>query len=161
MDSVPISYQSLFFFQLYVGEQQRISSFKASLSLLSASPNKVLSDLIATVKESYKCKFGSFPSAHLVILGERDFYSPLLVIKQHVSHVLCVMNFTFSFLFSLPALPAGSRIEDLLTLASQDIEPTTDESMQDTGTSFLCEHQKLMLQHFDSTETAILPDHVV
>ena len=71
------------------------------------------------------------------------------------------MNFTFSFSFSLLALPAGSKIEDLLTLASQDVEPATDESMQDTGTSLLCEHQKLMLQHFNNTDTAVLPDHVV
>ena len=81
--------------------------------------------------------------------------------KRPVSHVMRVTNFTFSFLFSLSALPAGSKIKDLLTLASQDIEPTTNESMQDTSTSLLHEHQKLMLQHFGSTETAILPDHVV
>ena len=71
------------------------------------------------------------------------------------------MNFTFSFLFFLAVLPTGSIIEDLLTLASQAIEPTTDESMQDTGTSLLCEHQKLMLQHFGSTKTAILLDHII
>ena len=79
MDSVPIPYQSLFFFQLYVGEQQRMSSFKASLSLLSASSNEALSDQRATAKESYKCKF-SFPTL-VVILGEHNFHSPLLVMK--------------------------------------------------------------------------------
>ena len=81
MDSVPIPYQSLFFFQLYVGEQQRMSSFKASLFLLSASPNEALSDLKATAKESYKCKFGFFPLALVVILAECNFRSPLLVMK--------------------------------------------------------------------------------
>ena len=138
-----------------------MSSFKASLSLLSASPNEALSDPIATVKESYKCKFGFFPLALVVILGEHNFHSPLLVMKRPVSHVMWVMNFMFSFLFSLSALPAGSRIKDLLTLASQDIEPTTDESMHDTGTSLLPEHQKLMLQHFGSIKTAILLDHII
>ena len=64
------------------------------------------------------------------------------------------------FVFSLAALPTGSKIEDLLTLASQDIEPVTDESMEDKSTSFLHEHQKLMLQHFGNMDTAILPDHV-
>ena len=65
------------------------------------------------------------------------------------------------FVFFLAALPMGSKIEDLLTLASQDIEPVTDELMEDKGTSLLCEHQKLILQHFGNTDTAILLDHVV
>ena len=70
-------------------------------------------------------------------------------------------GFDVLFWFSPLALPAGSKIEDLLTLASQDIEPTTDELMEDRGMSLLSEHQKLMLQHYGNTDMAILPDNIV
>ena len=65
-------------------------------------------------------------------------------------------------LFCSPvALPTGSKTEDLVTLAGQDVESTSDESMEKAGSSLLREHQKLMLQHFGHKEVAILPDHVV
>ena len=67
----------------------------------------------------------------------------------------------FSSSFFILSLPAGSKIEDLLALASQDIEPATDKLMEDKGTSLLREHQELMLQYYGNTDTAILPDHVV
>ena len=59
------------------------------------------------------------------------------------------------------ALPASSKIEDLITLAGQDVEPTSDESMEKASSSLLREHQKLMLQHFGHKDVAILPDHIV
>ena len=59
------------------------------------------------------------------------------------------------------ALPAGSKIKDLVTLAGQDVESTSDESMEKTDSSLLREHQKLMLQHFGYKDVAILLDHVV
>ena len=43
----------------------------------------------------------------------------------------------------------------------QDVESTSDEIMEKTGSSLLREHQKLMLQHFGHKDVAILPDHVV
>ena len=97
----------------------------------------------------------------LVILGERYFHYPFLVMKQLVSGIMWVMDLHSLFHFPFSALPTGSKIEDLLTLASQDVELVTDESMEDKGTSFLHEHQKLMLQHFRNTEMAILPNHIL
>ena len=59
------------------------------------------------------------------------------------------------------ALLAGSKIEDLITLAGKDIEPISNESMEKTGSSLLREHQKLMLQHFGPKNVANLLDHIV
>ena len=59
------------------------------------------------------------------------------------------------------ALSASSKIEGLITLAGQDVEPTSDESMEKAGLSLLREHQKLMLQHFGHKDVAILLDHIV
>ena len=70
-------------------------------------------------------------------------------------------GFYILFSFSPLALPVGKKIEDLLTLASQYIEPTTDELMEDRGMSFLHKHQKLMLQHYGNTDMTILPDNLV
>ena len=64
-------------------------------------------------------------------------------------------------LCSLTCSPASSKIKDLITLAWQDVEPTSDESMEKTSSSLLREHQKLMLQHFGHKDVAILPDHMV
>ena len=81
--------------------------------------------------------------------------------KGLVSGIMWVTDLHSLFCSPFSALPTGSKIEDLLTLASQDVEPVTDESMEDKGTSLLHEHQKLMLQHFGNMEMAILPDHIV
>ena len=43
----------------------------------------------------------------------------------------------------------------------KEIESVSDEEMECQGSSLLKEHQHLMLQHFGSKETSILPDHVV
>ena len=97
----------------------------------------------------------------LVVLEEHYFCYPFLVMKRLVSGVMWVMDLHSLFHYPFSAFPTGSKIEDLLTLASQDVELVTDESMEDKDTSRLCEHQKLMLQHFGNMETAILPSHVV
>ena len=57
-------------------------------------------------------------------------------------------------LHSPVALPTGSKIEHLVTLAGQDIESTSGESMEKTGSSLLREHQKFMLQHFGHKDVA-------
>ena len=138
-------------FQLYVGGQERISSFKSSLALLLASPNKALYDLLREAKKAYECNFCFVLMYPLVILGERYFRYPFLVMKLLFSGIIWVTDLHSLFHSPFSALPAGSKIEDLLTLASQDVELVTDESMEDKGTSLLHEHQKLMLQHFGNT----------
>ena len=81
--------------QLYVGEQERISSFKSSLSLLSALLNQALSDLIKEAKKAYQCSCLVFRYC-LVILGEQNFCYPFLAMKQLVS---CIMWVTDSHSF--------------------------------------------------------------
>ena len=90
---------------------------------------------------------------------ERIFHSPLIVTKWPVSLVTWVMD-SHSLYVLLLDLPADSKIEDLFTLAGKEIESVPDEKMEHQGSS-LKEHQCLMLQHFGSKETSILPNHVI
>ena len=114
-----------FGFQLYIGEKERISSFKSSLSLLSITYNQALSDLIKEAKKAYKCEYCFTLPESYSSLRRTEFPIPTFGYEMTCFSHNVGNGFHILFYILLLALPAGSKIEDLIMLASKDLESTT------------------------------------
>ena len=69
------------------------------------------------------------------------------------------MSIELPFLISILALPPDAKFHNLLSLAAKDLVITPDP--EETGSSLLVQHQKLILEHFGHKETAVLPEDVI
>ena len=63
------------------------------------------------------------------------------------------------YFFLTSDLPPDSKLHNLLSLATKDVEITP--SPQDSGSHLILQHQKLMLDHFGHKHHAVLPEDVI
>ena len=145
--TIQINIAFTFPFQLQTKKTDHIKAVEASVKVLLDNTMKETAELIK--KAQTECD-GAYSQLYLSTLYFQ--FLSWFLLESQFQVLLIPNNLNFS-------LPPDAKLHNLLSLVAKDVAITP--SPEETGSSLLVQHQKLMLEHSGYKHTAILPEDII